>query len=354
MPNRKDAMPRKALLLINLGTPVSTDIPHVRAYLREFLSDPRVIDINPVARWLLLNLAILPFRPAKSAEAYRQIWTEKGSPLLVHTRNLAEKIQKQLGGEILVDFAMRYQKPSISSVLSNIQKKGIDHVIVLPLFPQYSAAASGSAVESVFNHMRKTWNVPHIEILSEFYQEPEYLEAFAEIGFKSTENFNPDKFMFSFHGLPERHCRKSDETPDQSHCFSSEACCDKITAGNRRCYRAQCVATARGIATAMKLPDQSWEIAFQSRLGRTPWVKPYTDERIALLPKEGIKRLAVFSPAFVSDCLETLEEIAIRAKEDFIAAGGEDLLLIPSLNAEDVWVNGLLKLIKKRSALIQS
>lgn len=343
----------KALVLLNLGTPDSTKISDVRKYLKEFLSDPRVIDINPVARWLLLHLFILPFRPAKSAEAYNTIWTKEGSPLLMHTKNLAKKVQKLAGDSVHVTYMMRYQQPSIPSVMETLKEKGFDKITVVPLFPQYSSAASGSAMEAVYSWMKGSWNVPEIEILSEFYQEPEFIESFAEIGTKTLDQFKADKIMFSFHGLPERHCTKSDESPDKSHCLKKPDCCESITGANRRCYKAQCFATAQQLAEALKLKKDQWEIAFQSRLGRTPWITPYTDERICQLPSEGIRKLAVFSPAFVADCLETLEEIAIRAESDFIQNGGEELQLIPSLNSEDIWASGLLKIINRRSGILR-
>lgn len=342
----------KALILLNLGTPDSTKVTDVRKYLKEFLSDPRVIDINPVARWLLLHLFILPFRPSKSAEAYNTIWGKEGSPLLVHTKNLTEKIQARVGKSVHVTYMMRYQQPSIPSVMETLKQQGFDKITVVPLFPQYSSAASGSAMEAVYSWIKNSWNVPEIEILSEFYQEPEFIHAFAEIGRKALEQFQADKVMFSFHGLPKRHCIKSDQSPGKDHCLKKPDCCDKIVDANRRCYRAQCVATAQLLANALNLGKSKWEIAFQSRLGRTPWITPYTDERVCQLPSEGVRRLAVYSPAFVADCLETLEEIAIRAESDFIQNGGEELMLIPSLNSEDVWVEGLEKIINRRSAIL--
>ncbi|MEZ4744303.1 MAG: ferrochelatase [Bdellovibrionota bacterium] len=343
-------MANNGLLLINLGSPNSIHPSDVRKYLKEFLSDPRVIDINPLSRWLLLNLIILPFRTKKSAHAYSTIWTDKGSPLVQHTAELALKIQNKLGSSIKVNYAMRYQTPSINKAIDDFQRHGIDHITVLPLFPQYSSAANGSAVEAVFQHVKHQWNTSNIEILGEFYDHQGYINAFAENGKKILKDFTPERIIFSFHGLPERHCIKSDESGGK-HCLQKDNCCETIIAANRRCYRAQCFKTAHELANALSIPQQSWEIAFQSRLGRTPWIKPYFDERIEILAQQGVKNIVVFSPSFVADCLETLEEIAIRAKRDFIDAGGNDLKLIPSLNANDLWVDGIIQILRERSKL---
>ncbi|MFK7872449.1 MAG: ferrochelatase [Oligoflexales bacterium] len=331
---------RKSLLLLNLGTPDSTSTADVRRYLKEFLSDPRVLDIPKLLRWFLLHCIILPFRPKKSAEAYSQIWTDEGSPLLVYTKKLAEKIQPHMK-DTRVYYAMRYQNPSIKSTLQNIQKDGCDSLTILPLFPQYSSAANGSAIEKVFQELSTQWNIPDIKVRHDFYEHPGFIKAFAEIGRSHLNSFKPDKIMFSFHGLPERHCRKSDESPNKDYCFSNTNCCDTITKSNRRCYRAQCYATARALAKELNLTEKDWEVSFQSRLGRTPWIQPYTDNRLSDLPKENVKKLAVYCPSFVADCLETLEEIEIRAKADFISHGGTDLILIPSLNINDTWIQAV-------------
>lgn len=344
--------PGKALILLNLGTPDSPQSKDVRKYLKEFLSDPRVIDIHPLVRWALLHFFILPFRPAVSARAYQSIWSEHGSPLLVHTKKLAEKVQDIVGQDVLVTFMMRYQNPSIAEVMDSLRRAGVDQITVFPLFPQYSSAASGSAAEAVLDYIRTCWNVPRIEILDEFYDEPSFIDAFGQAGRAAMTSFSFDKVLFSFHGLPERHCRKSDESQSGSHCFQSPRCCEKIEAANRRCYRAQCFATARAIAEALALAPHQWELAFQSRLGRTPWIRPYTDVRIQEMPGEGIKKLLIFSPSFVADCLETLEEIEIRAEKDFIAAGGEQLKLVPSLNSSDIWARSVISIVRKKSMIL--
>ncbi|MCB9228570.1 MAG: ferrochelatase [Deltaproteobacteria bacterium] len=345
-------MQKKALVLLNLGTPDSTQIRDVRKYLKEFLSDPRVIDSHPLIRWMILHLFILPFRPAKSAKAYRAIWSAQGSPLLIHTKNLATNIQKITGPNVYVTYMMRYQNPSIKTVMTTLQEKGFDKITVVPLFPQYSSAASGSATEAIFRHISHRWNVPEIEVLSEFYREPEFIQSSCQIGIQSMREEKFDKILFSFHGLPERHCRKSDESSGHQYCLQRDDCCASINDSNRRCYRAQCFATAQAMASELRLSQKQWEVAFQSRLGRTPWITPYTDERITALPSEGVKNLGIFVPSFVADCLETLEEIGIRAREDFIRSGGHKLTLIPALNASEIWARGLCDIIRRRSSIL--
>ncbi len=342
-------MARDGLLLVNLGTPDAPRTPEVRRYLREFLSDPRVFDMHPVKRALVLELFILPFRPRRSAEAYRQIWGERGSPLLFHGEDLAAKLRARLGPEVAVELAMRYQNPSIASALDRLRDAGADRVVVVPLFPQYSSAAWGSAVEKVFADAAVRWNVPTLEVVAPFYDHPAFLDATAEIARRERASFDADYFLMSFHGLPERHITKSDLSGGR-HCLR-DGCCASIGPANRFCYRAQCFATARGIAQRLGLAEGRWEVTFQSRLGRDPWIQPFTDVRVIELARAGVKRLAVLSPAFVADCLETLEELALRAREDFVRHGGEDLRLVPSLNSEEVWVDALLAIVADRASL---
>ena len=331
----------RGLMLMNLGTPDSTQTGDVRRYLREFLSDPRVLDISPAMRGFLLNVIILPRRPK---EAYEKIWTERGSPLLFHGRNLVDRVQAALGDRYHVVLAMRYQSPSVSSALEELRSAGIDDFVLLPLFPQYSSAAWGSAVARVFEEVGKLWNVPSVQVVPPYYDHPAFIEAFRQVASPVLADFEPDFILQSFHGLPERHVTKSD-LGDERHCLASEACCDQITRANRFCYRAQCFATARALARALDVDPDGYEVTFQSRLGRDPWIRPYTDFRITALAESGVRRLAVLSPAFVADCLETLEEIAIRGDEDFRAHGGEALRLVPSLNSHDAWVAAIVQLV---------
>ncbi|MEZ4362248.1 MAG: ferrochelatase [Kofleriaceae bacterium] len=333
------------LLLINLGTPEAPTPSAVRTYLREFLSDPRVIDINPVGRALLLNLVILPFRPKKSAHAYQSIWDAKrGSPLLYHSRDLAEGVAKALGPQWKVELAMRYGAPSIPSALEALRDAGIDRVVVLPLFPQYASSSTGTALERVFALAGESWNTPWLDVVPPFYDDPGFLAAFAAVA-RTAGIDDADHVLMSFHGLPERHVKKSD--PTGSHCLSAAHCCDAVGTANRNCYRAQCFATARGIAGELGLAAERYTVCFQSRLGRTPWVRPYTDEIIDKIAKDGVRHVAVLCPSFVADCLETVEEIGLRAEAQFRAAGGEKLTMIPSLNASQAWIDVVARLARR-------
>jgi ferrochelatase len=334
------------LLLVNLGTPDAPNSGEVRRYLREFLSDPRVLDINPVGRAMLLNMFILPFRPAKSAEAYRKIWTDRGSPLLFHSQDLAADVQRRLGAEWAVELGMRYQNPSLESALERLRARGCDRLVVLPLYPQYSAASTGSSVEEVFRVVAQRWVTPSLVVIEPFYDDPAFIGAFAAVGAPVIDELKADHVLFSFHGLPERHMRKADETG--AHCLASPSCCDAIVSANRHCYRAQCFASARALAARLELPTEKWSISFQSRLGRTPWIRPYTDVVLPELARRGVRRVAVFCPAFVADCLETLEEIGLRARESFVSAGGEELRLVPSLNATSVWADAVVDLVRRQ------
>ena len=335
------------LLLCNLGTPDDPSPGSVRRYLREFLADPRVLDINPVGRWALLNLIILPLRPRKSAAAYRQIWTDRGSPLLTNSEDLTAAVRARLGHDWVVELGMRYQRPSIASALDKLRASGADRIVVFPLYPQYSASSTGSSVEEVFRVAARPWVTPTLSFIEPFYDDPGFIEALAERGRPILQAERPDHVLFSFHGLPERHMHKSD--PTGSHCLASQSCCDRMVAANRHCYRAQCFATARALGACLGLPEGSSSVSFQSRLGRTPWIRPYTDIVLTELAAKGKKRIVVFCPAFVADCLETLEEIGIRAKRDFVAAGGEGLTLVPSLNASPAWVDAVVELVRRQA-----
>jgi len=341
-----DARP-VGVLLINLGTPDSTAVSDVRRYLREFLSDPRVVDINPVGRWMLLNFVILPFRPRKSAEAYRAIWTDEGSPLLVYEQALAERVQHALGPSFHVELAMRYGNPSIPDAVDRLMAMDPERIIVVPLFPQYSSAATGSAIDRALEVIGKQWNVPPVETIPAFYDDPGFIDSFAQVARPLLRDFQADHVVFSYHGVPERQVTKSD--PTGAHCLASPDCCKVDVPANRYCYRAHCVRTSDRLIEALDLDPEKTSTTFQSRLGRTPWIKPYTDEALTEMARAGVKRVAVLCPAFVADCLETLEEIGIRAKEDWQAEGGEDLLMVPSLNAHPRWVRTIADWVLERA-----
>ncbi len=335
------------LLLINLGTPDAPTTPAVRRYLREFLSDPRVIDINPVGRALLLHLFILPFRPAKSAHAYRAIWDEtRGSPLLAFSKDLAAGVAEKLGASWHVELAMRYGNPSIESALERMRAAAVERVVVLPLYPQYAASSTATSVARVMELVGARWDTLPIDVVPAFYADPGFLGAFEAVARPVLADARPDHVLFSFHGLPERQIKKSD--PTVAHCLRDASCCSVITQTNQSCYRAQSYATARALASRHGVSD--YTVCFQSRLGRTPWITPHTDVVLDELAKQGKKRLAVFCPAFVADCLETLEEIGIRARAQFKAAGGEELLLVPSLNATPAWIDAVCAMAERHAA----
>jgi ferrochelatase len=336
---------KPGLLLINLGTPDAPRTPEVRRYLREFLMDPRVVDIAAVPRWMLVNLVILPTRPAKSAEAYRKVWMEQGSPLLVYSRAFADEVAKRLSGAYEVELAMRYGNPSIASAVEALKKRGVTHITALPLYPQYAASSTASSVDELMRVLRTSWDSLPLRVLPAFYDQPGFLDAFAEVARAPLDELRPDHVLFSFHGLPERQVQKSD--PTGRHCLASASCCDTIGPHNERCYRAQSYFTARELASRLRLPSDRWSVGFQSRLGRTPWIQPFTDARIDELGRAGVKKLAILCPSFVADCLETLEEIDMRAREQFVSVGGEAFLMVPSLNAHPAWVESVVQMVRE-------
>lgn len=327
------------MLLINLGTPDDPSPAAIRRYLAEFLSDPYVIDIAAPLRFMLLHLVILPFRPRRVADAYRLIWTERGSPLRFHSVDLRDALRSRLDRP--VSMGMRYGRPSLAAALDELQAEGVDTVRALPLFPQYSESAWETAAVATRELAAKRGMT--VTFVPPFYDHPGFLDAAAAVARPVLAEFGADRVMMSFHGLPERHVRKTDRSAT-GHCLT-EGCCDRIQDANRDCYRAQCYATARGLAERLgpSLPD--WEVAFQSRLGRTPWIQPFTDHRLIELAESGCRRLAVLCPSFVADCLETLEEIQVRARDSFVEAGGEDLRLIPAVNSSAPWIDAAVDLL---------
>jgi ferrochelatase len=317
----------------------------VRRYLREFLGDPRVLDMNPVARALLLNLVILPFRPRASAEAYAKIWTERGSPLRVHGEELERALSERLGPSWRVALAMRYGAPSLADGMEALAAAGVTRVVVLPLYPQYASSSTGSTLEAVYRRAAAREVVPALAVVPPFHDEPGFLDAFAAVAAPVVERERPDHVLVSFHGLPERQVRRAD--PTGAHCLRTATCCDAPSPANPTCYRAACFATARALAARLALPDGKWSVAFQSRLGRTPWLRPYADHALVELARAGARRVAVLCPAFVADCLETLEEMGIRGRRSFLDAGGESLALVPSLNATPAWVEAAAALARR-------
>jgi len=335
-PSRSD---RTGVLLINLGTPDAPRPREVRRYLREFLSDPRVLSMHPLARWLLLHLVILPLRPRRSAEAYAQIWQPEGSPLLIHGLALRERVAAELGPDYTVELGMRYGNPSLAEALGRLRQAAVGRIVALPLFPQYSAAATASALARLHELLASDWDVPTVTTLGAFYGEPGFHEAWRVTAADGLARFAPDHVLFSYHGLPESQLRRSD--PSGRFCLSDADCCNEVGTRNRDCYRAQCLATTRALARALALPPERCSSSFQSRLGRTPWIRPYTDEVLGELAARGVRRLAVLCPAFASDCLETLEEIGLRAREQWLELGGEDFHLAPCPNADPAFARAI-------------
>ena len=333
---------KKGIVLMNLGSPDSTKVADLRKYLDEFLMDERVIDKPWLFRALLVKGIIVPFRAPKSAEAYEKIWTDEGSPLIVHTKHLQKALQARIDEP--VEIAMRYGNPTPGQAYEAILKKqpDLNEVIVLPLYPHYAMSSYETAVE----YMKEVYNKKKypfkLSFIPPFYKEENYLNALAE-NIRPYLNQKYDHILFSYHGIPERHIRKSDITG--CHCLQSENCCEVDSPAHQFCYRHQVKTTTKLVTEKLGIPTDKYSISFQSRLGKG-WLEPFTDFRLAEMPKEGIKNLLILCPAFVSDCLETLEEIAMRGKEVFMLAGGESFTMIPCLNTHPLWVDAVEKYFK--------
>lgn len=333
-------MKKTGILLINLGTPDSPTPPDVKKYLQEFLMDPLVIDIPSVFRFLLVYGIITPRRSHTSAEAYQQIWTDRGSPLLFHTEDLCAGVKNELGDSFQVEFAMRYGSPSIQKGLESLST--CDEIFAIPLYPQYSLAASESSIIATNKAAMKLGLLEKVSFIGAFYDEAFFLDSFESV---IRKHWDPSEFLlFSYHGLPEHQISKI--PANQSTCFKNTNCCDQPSEATATCYRRQCFETTGSIASKLNLKESQYITSFQSRLGRRPWIKPYTDELLPEIAKRGFKKISVVCPSFVADCLETLEEIQIRAKDDWLNLGGEDLKLIPCLNSEPAWVSALSGKIK--------
>ncbi len=336
-------MPHTGILLVNLGTPDAPTAKALRPYLREFLMDERVIDIPKLNRWLLVNLIIAPLRAPKSAAEYKKVWTEKGSPLMFHSVEVAGKLQARMGKDYDVRLAMRYNKPNVEQVVADWERAGLKKILVVPLYPQYASASSGSSIQKVLEVILKWQIVPAVEVMGPYQDDPRYLDAFEKAGKEYLATGNYDHVMFSYHGLPERQILKGSV---DSYCQLGK-CCGSFHAKNQYCYRAACFQTSRQLAKRMGLADDGYTVSFQSRLGKTPWIKPYTDEVLDELVKKGVKRLLVLSPSFVADCLETTIEIGETYKEQFEHKGGESLTLVPSLNSREEWVDALEGMVRE-------
>lgn len=340
--NNKVAKAKTGVLLINLGTPDNPSVKAVRKYLREFLMDERIIDLPFYKRWLLVNLIIVPFRASKSARSYAKLWDTHGSPLLAHSLAINEKLQKALGKDWFVVLSMRYGKPGISNALDKIISQKVKRIIVLPLFPQYAPATTGSALKAVINCINERKDAPAISYIKYFFDHQLYIKALVAQGKDYLEHEKYDHVLFSFHGLPERQILKNAPGPE---CNLSSTCCTTFHNGNELCYRAQCYATARLLAKSLSLTSDDYTISFQSRLGKGSWLKPYTSEKAGELPDKGKKRVLVFSPSFTVDCLETTIELGQEYKDIFIAAGGKRWDVVRSLNDGKLFIEALRQII---------
>ncbi|PQB05546.1 ferrochelatase [Aureitalea marina] len=321
----------KGVLLVNLGSPDSTDPKDVKRYLDEFLMDPRVIDVPKWARTLLVRGIILNTRPKKSAEAYSKIWWEEGSPLIVLSERLQAKIAQRVN--VPVALAMRYGSMSLEKGLKELTDQGVDEIFLMPLYPQFAMATTETITARIDELIEEQFPGVEVKTLEPFYNNPDYIEVLAKSMTESLEGLDYEHLLFSYHGVPERHIRKSDIT--KSHCKIDGKCCQTPSEAHKYCYRHQCVETTRLVAAKMGLKEGTYSTTFQSRLGFDPWLQPYTDRTIERLGKEGVKKMAIATPAFVSDCLETLEEIAMEGEEIFHEAGGEEFTTIPCLNDRD-------------------
>jgi len=335
-------MSKKGILLVNLGTPDSPSTPDVRKYLKEFLLDERVIDINPVSRNLLVRGVILPFRSPKSAKIYKEIWTDEGSPLLIYGKAVRDKIEEKLGEEYQVELAMRYQSPSIPDALERLKQAKVESIKIVPLFPQYASASTGSVHQLVMEIVSKWQAIPALSFINSYHDHPGMIKVFADNARKYL-NQQWDHILFSYHGIPERQMKKADVSG--AHCLQVNDCCRTMTENNKFCYSAQSYDTTRLLVKELGLEEGKYTLCFQSRLGNDPWMKPYTSDVLKDLAAKGVKRILVLCPAFVADCLETLYEITFEYQEEFEKLGGEKVQLVESLNDNPKWIDALEDII---------
>lgn len=330
----------KGILLVNLGSPDSPSVPDVRRYLNEFLMDGRVIDVAWPLRRLLVGL-ILINRPKESGHAYEKIWTKDGSPLVVTSKRVHAALQKRVN--VPIALGMRYQTPSIESAVKSLAAKGVNDVLLIPLFPHYAMSSFETAVVRVRELTAKFAPQMKVTVQPPYYNTPDFIAALVASAAEFLK-LDYDHLLFSYHGIPERHLRKSD--PTGCHCLQVENCCEVASPAHAMCYRAQCFATTAAFVQLAGVPPEKYSISFQSRLGRDPWLKPYTDYELVRLAQEGKKRMLVICPAFVSDCLETIEEIGMRGCADFLAASGREFTRIPCMNEHPQWITALENMAK--------
>jgi len=327
-PHKHGAVPRSAVVLVNLGTPDAPTAPAVRRYLKQFLSDPRVVEIPRLVWWFILNLIILPFRSSQSAKKYASIWSAEGSPLKVHTQKQAQLLDVALAGrghtDVTVAMAMRYGSPSLPEVLAQLKSQGCERIAILPAYPQYSATTTGSIYDAVFAHYASVRNVPELRFIKQYHEHETYIDALRDSVLAHwAQHGQPDKLVMSFHGVPKRTLLLGDP------------------------YHCQCLTTARLLAEKLGLSKEQYLVTFQSRFGKAEWLQPYTAPTLIALAQQGVKRVDLLCPGFTSDCLETLEEIAMEAKHDFLAAGGQQFHYIACLNESPAWIAGMAEIAEQ-------
>jgi protoporphyrin/coproporphyrin ferrochelatase len=337
---------KKAVLLANLGSPDSYEVKDVRNYLREFLMDERVIDLPKLARTILVKGIIVPFRAPKSAAKYKTVWTKNGSPLIHISRQVQAKLQDEL--KIPVELCMRYANPTPKAAFDRLVQSNpdLEEVVFVPLYPHYAMSSYETAVEHVKAAYQQGHYTFELKVVPPFYNDPKYIQALTNSIKPFLEN-SFDHVLFSYHGIPERHVKKTDAT--KTHCLMNRNCCDVPSEAHRTCYRHQVMTTTQLVAHALGLPKEKYSVSFQSRLGADAWLKPSTAEQLALFPKQGLKKLVILCPAFVSDCLETLEEIQMEGRETFMENGGEGFTVIPCLNDSNEWIYALSALVRSHS-----
>ena len=322
----------------------------MKKFLRELFHDSRIIDVNPLLKWIIINCFILPFRPKKSSEVYRKVWMEEGSPLIYHTKNFTNKLKRLLPEDFRTKFAMRYGAPSIATQMKEWRERGFQKFIIFPLYPQYASSTTGSALQKFFSELGNTWNIPQfsVKVIPPFFQDSGFIRAYAAEGKKFMQDKNWDHVLFSFHALPDRHIKKSETL--EGYCLKDNyTCCEKLSWENQFCYRAQCIHTARSLAAKLGIDKTQYTVSFQSHMGGKSWIKPYTERTLHKLTSKGVKNLIIFCPSFMADCLETLEEMGIRNADLFRQSGGENYWLAPCLNDADVWVKAAREIILREA-----
>lgn len=333
----------KAVLLLNLGTPAEPTTKGLRAFYKYFFADPFVFDMNPIGRWLLRNLIIQPFRAPKTAKNYATIWMDGGSPLKVYADLLQDSMQTafdEAGEDVLVLNGMAYSEPFIHQAMQELEAEGISDILVLPMFPQYSTATTASVFHAVRQAASKWQQSPQLRFLDDLFSEPAFIQAWSSLISDHLDYAQIDHVIFSYHGLPEKTIQKADT---KNVCQFGD-CCQPISDKNRHCYRAQCVATTESIVKSLGWKADRYSLAFQSRFGRQAWIQPYLDEHLEKLVANGQKKIAVVTPSFVSDCLETIHEIGIEYREEFMDSGGEFFQLIPNLNDDPAWFSAMFEI----------